>query len=197
MLSINTDEIKNKQNTLSAINKYSSSAERNQVGNSSGRSKKTSISSKKDCLYISPEGIEMLQERKTNGNPFLIENKQNSLEKLLESYREQLEASNDGKDGFRDMAKLMEIARRIARGDKVPAKDEKKLMEFSPELYQIAKAAAMLHANKKHKKHKSMFDDEENNNIRNKLNSLEEVNLVTAEGGKSDGAADVEVSTME
>ena len=55
----------------------------------------------------------------------------------------------------------------------------------------------MLHANKKHKKHKSMFDDEENNNIRNKLNSLEQENLVTAEGGKSDGAADVEVFTME
>lgn len=48
----------------------------------------------------------------------------------MESYWEQLEASKEAKSAFEDMAKIMEIARRISRGDKVPAKDEKKLMEF-------------------------------------------------------------------
>lgn len=38
-----------------------------------------------------------------------------------------------------DMAKCLEIARRISRGDKVPAQDEKKLMDFNMEIYQIAK----------------------------------------------------------
>jgi len=196
MLGINAGEIKNKQNPLSTVNKYSSS-----VGNSSGRSKKTGISSKMDSLYLSAEGIEMLQERKINGNPFLTdENKHNILEELMKSYREQLEASNDKKDGSRDMAKLMEIARRIAKGDKVPAKDEKKLLEFSPELYQAAKAAALLNVNKKHKEHDSLFDDEEKNDIRNKLNSLEQENLMASESGEtaaSDGTANVEAPSVE
>ena len=33
-----------------------------------------------------------------------------------------------------DMAKVMEVARRIMRGDIVPASDEKKLMEYSEEM---------------------------------------------------------------
>lgn len=199
MLGINASEIKNKQSPLSAIKKYSSSAERNQVGNNSGQSKKTGISAKTgiypkmDSLIISAEGIGMVHDQKANENPFLVE--QNNLEALMESYREQLKASNETKDAFKDMAKLMEIARRISKGDKVPAKDEKKLMEFSPELYQAAKAAAMLHANEKHKKHKSMFDDEENNDIRNKLNSLEQEDLTTTGSGEmtaGNGTADLE-----
>lgn len=201
MLGINAGEIKNKQNPLSTISKYSSSVERNQVGNSSGRGKKTGISSKMDSLYLSSEGIEMLQERKINGNPFLPdENKHNILDELMKSYREQLEASNDEKDGSRDMAKLMEIARRIAKGDKVPAKDEKKLLEFSPELYQAAKAAALLNVNKKHKEHDSLFDDEEKNDIRNKLNSLEQEDLMASVSGEtaaSDGTASIEAPSVE
>ena len=37
-----------------------------------------------------------------------------------------------------DMAKIMEVARRIMKGGIVPAEDEKKLMEYSMELYQAA-----------------------------------------------------------
>ncbi len=196
MLGLN--EIKNKQSSLFAINRYSSSAEKNQVGNNSRQSKKTGSSTRTDSLIISAEGIGLLQGQETNDNPFLAG--ENNLEALMESYREQLEASNDAKDGFRDMAKLMEIARRISKGDKVPAKDEKKLMEFSPELYQAAKAAAMLHANEKHKEHKSMFDDEEKNDIRNKLNGLEQEEMAAAgnrETSVGDETGDSEVSTVE
>lgn len=65
------------------------------------------------------------------------------------------------KDATEDMAKAMETARRIARGDIVPFKDEQKLMEFDKDLYQMAKTAAMLHQAEKHKKHKSLYGDEE------------------------------------
>ncbi|WP_313133918.1 hypothetical protein [Anaerocolumna sp.] len=198
MLSINASEIKNKQSSLFAANRYASSAEKNQVGNNSRQGKKAGSSAGIDSLIISTEGIGLLQGQEENDNPFLAD--ENNLEALMESYREQLEASNDAKDGFRDMAKLMEIARRIAKGDKVPAKDEKKLMEFSPELYQAAKAAAMLHVNEKHKKHKSMFDDEEKNDIRNKLNSLEQEEMAAAESRETtagDGVSDAEASTVE
>ncbi|MDD6812233.1 MAG: hypothetical protein PUD93_10260 [Lachnospiraceae bacterium] len=60
-----------------------------------------------------------------------------------------------------DMAKCLEIARRISRGDKVPAQDEKKLMDFNMEIYQIAKNMAVMNMNKKHKEWESLWDDEE------------------------------------
>lgn len=200
MLFTNTGEVKSKKNSLFVMNSYSPSVKRNQVGNNSGKGKKTGFSSKTDRLSISAEGIEMLQEQKA-GNPFLAaRNGQNNLKTFIESYQEQLEASNETKDAICDMAKLLEIARRIARGDKVPAKDEQKLMKFSPELYHISKATAMLHANEKHKKHKSMFDDEEKNEMRNKLNKLEqEDSAVTGSGDVAAyaGTADIEVSVAE
>ena len=60
-----------------------------------------------------------------------------------------------------DMAKCLEIARRISRGDKVPAQDEKKLMDFNMEIYQIAKNMAVMNMNKRHKEWESLWEDEE------------------------------------
>lgn len=65
------------------------------------------------------------------------------------------------KEAAEDMAKCLEIARRISRGDKVPAQDEKKLMEFNMEIYQIAKNMAVMNLNKKHKEWESLWEDEE------------------------------------
>ncbi len=100
--------------------------------------------------------------------------KEDADNSLFESMMEQLEASKEEKEGFKDIAKLLEIARRIARGDRVPPKDEKKLMEYNINLYQMAKSAATLHANMKHKKHKSMFDDEKKADMREKLDALKD-----------------------
>ena len=72
-----------------------------------------------------------------------------------------LTTDEDNNKNTDDYSKVLKIARRIARGDKVPAYDEKKLMEYSMDLYQMAKSSAMLHANKKHKKYKSLYKDED------------------------------------
>lgn len=79
------------------------------------------------------------------------------LKRETERLRQQREA---GEEYAEDMAKVMEIFRRIARGDKVPSTDEKKLMEYSNELYQAAKSAAMLAQNKERKEHKALFEEE-------------------------------------
>lgn len=71
--------------------------------------------------------------------------------------KQQAEACEDMSE---DMAKAMETARRISRGDIVPAIDEQKLMEFSQELYQMAKSAAMLHQMEEHQKDKSLYENE-------------------------------------
>lgn len=60
-----------------------------------------------------------------------------------------------------DMAKLMEVARRIGKGAKVPASDEKKLMDYSMEVYLAAKNLAMLNEKKKREKYKSLWEDED------------------------------------
>lgn len=65
-------------------------------------------------------------------------------------------------DAAKEEAKVMEVARRIMHGDKVPAYDEKKLMEYDWKLYSAAKnIASMLEMQKKRKEHKSLWEDEE------------------------------------
>lgn len=60
-----------------------------------------------------------------------------------------------------DMAKIMVVARRIMRGDIVPASDEKKLMEYSEEMYQTAKSIGAMVRRQKREKHDSLWGDEE------------------------------------
>lgn len=61
-----------------------------------------------------------------------------------------------------DMAKIMEVARRISTGGKVPATDERKLMDYSMELYMSAKNMAMLkELEEKRKKYDSLWEDED------------------------------------
>ena len=60
-----------------------------------------------------------------------------------------------------DMGKIMEVARRIMKGGVVPASDEKKLMEYSMELYQAAKNMGVLARQEKKEKYASLWEDEE------------------------------------
>lgn len=65
------------------------------------------------------------------------------------------------KDYYDDMAKIMEVARRLMKGDIVPSTDERKLMEYNDKLYQMAKNMGELAKAEKRKKHKSLWEDEE------------------------------------
>lgn len=60
-----------------------------------------------------------------------------------------------------EMAKCLEIARRIADGDRVPPQDEKKLMDFNMEVYMAAKNMAAMNIDKKHKDYDSLWGEEE------------------------------------
>lgn len=60
-----------------------------------------------------------------------------------------------------EMGKLMEVARRLMKGAIVPAYDEKKLMEFDKELYQMAKSIGMLVRQQKKEKYDSLWEEEE------------------------------------
>lgn len=75
----------------------------------------------------------------------------------MENAQDQGEAMQEA---VNEMGKAMIIFRRIARGDKVPPRDERKLMEYDDKLYQMAKNAAMMAKNAKPKKYKSLYEDE-------------------------------------
>lgn len=95
------------------------------------------------------------------------------VEANKESAKQQGEAMEEQ---AREMRKIMIVARRLMHGDKVPAKDEQKLMEFDPKLYAMAKNAGALAKLQKRKEHKSLWDEEElkeNVNVTEKVNNME------------------------
>ena len=59
--------------------------------------------------------------------------------------QQQKNSSENAKKTSAEVAKIMEVARRISSGAIVPASDEKKLMEYNDKLYYAAKQAQMFH----------------------------------------------------
>lgn len=96
-----------------------------------------------------------------------IKNNEKTLDELIEQevgIFNSIVAEQQGdamKEYGEEMAKCLEIARRISRGDRVPAQDEKKLMDFNMEIYQMAKEMAAMNMDKKHKEWDSLWGDEE------------------------------------
>lgn len=79
--------------------------------------------------------------------------------KLTEiSTRQNTEAQ---KDASLELGKILAVARRMSHGDIVPGSDEKKLMEYDSDLYQMAKNAQMMAQQKERKKYDSLWEDEE------------------------------------
>jgi len=111
-------------------------------------------------------------------------------------FYEQLENSNK-ENPYVDMIKLIEIASRIAKGDKVPPSDEKKLLEAEPDMYLSAKMAAALNENKKHKKHKALFDDEDKNSMDEKIRELEAESGVSSDEASDSESVEVESESGE
>lgn len=142
-------------------------------------------------LSISKEGIGLLQEQDEEEQEKKQSLRQQKLEEaaLKQECREQVQASKKEAEAYRDLAKIMEIARRISNGDRVPAADEKKLMEFSEDLYQTAKAAAMINADKEHKEYDSLFEEEDENDVKSKMRNLERGETDAGKGAVSEKTA--------
>ena len=72
------------------------------------------------------------------------------------------ESAESAKEGFDELNKIMEVVRRMSRGDFVPLSDERKVMEYDSDMYQLAKSAqAIAQMRKKGKEHDSLWGDEE------------------------------------
>ena len=78
---------------------------------------------------------------------------------MLENTKEAAEAQGEG---YEDLAKALEIARRILNGDIVPAQDEQFLMEFNSEIYMRVKS--MAEAKEDPEEYDSLLEEEEDDN---------------------------------
>lgn len=92
---------------------------------------------------------------------------QDYLNKLSEQYCAYWNATvaeqqaDSAKEYAVEMGKILEVARRIMKGGTVPATDERKLMEFSSELYQAAKNIGAMAQRRKKEKYDTLWEDEE------------------------------------
>jgi len=82
----------------------------------------------------------------------------------LQASLQNIQAAKNEADAYakesEEMSKCMQVAIRYGKGDRVPAKDLKKLMEKFPELYTMAEQMRMM-SKKTKKKHKSLWEDED------------------------------------
>lgn len=85
------------------------------------------------------------------------------------------------KEYAEDVGKIFEVARRLMKGASVPASDEKKLMEFSMDMYQMAKNIGAMIQRQKKEKYKSLWEDEEKKEYEDPREAAE--NAEAASGG--------------
>ena len=148
-------------------------------------------------LELSDEAKKQLEEsrkkvQEENDNRTLIEIEQQNAE----SAKKQGEAMEKEME---NMAKAIEIFRRMSKGGMVPGKDEKLLMEFDDKMYQTAKSMQLMA--ERHKKHKRLSEDpeeEEDESLERKTGPRQATEMdVEIEGDSAEvtGVSEVEVDS--
>lgn len=97
----------------------------------------------------------------------------------MESARQQGEAMEEYVE---DLGKIMEVARRLMDGDIVPPTDEKKLMEYSMELYQSAKNIGAMVQKEEKEEYDSLWEEKEDNSQPEEPTEIADNTEVFAEG---------------
>lgn len=110
-----------------------------------------------------------------------VDDKQNEykdyMEKLLEQWSSTANMISSKQQGeameesMADMGKILEVARRIMKGGIVPPSDEKKLMDFSMELYQAAKNMGAMA--KKREEYDSLWEEKKEEQIEDPIETAD------------------------
>lgn len=135
---------------------------------------------------ISAKGLGLAREETEENASVREKNEKQMYQDMLENAKEASEAQGEG---FGDLARAMEIARRILNGDIVPAQDEKFLMEFNSEMYMRVKSMAELKEDPE--KYDSLLEEEDEDAKRSGSGSPASVrgSSGTEEAKTDDGAA--------
>ncbi len=132
-----------------------------------------------------------------------IKNNEKTLDDLIEQevgIFNSMVAEQQGdamKEYGEEMAKCLEIARRISRGDRVPAQDEKKLMDFNMDIYKMAKEMAAINMEGEHKEWESLWGEEEEKEYEDPFEASQnaETNVGMPEGMEMAVSANAEVTS--
>ena len=89
-----------------------------------------------------------------------IANKLSIMDANIQNAEISRQQSETAEEAAKELLKILEVFRRISKGDKVPPADEKKLMEYNQEMYMAAKNMALMNKNCDGKKHKSLWEEE-------------------------------------
>lgn len=121
-------------------------------------------------LELSYDAVSKKQEEYKSYMSLLMEQWNSKYNEV--ALRENAEAE---KEGMQELGKIMEVARRMMHGDSVPPGDEKKLMEYDNDLYQMAKNAQTMERmnKKKHKEYESLWEDEEKRERENPMETAD------------------------
>lgn len=137
---------------------YALHAKASAAGQDDGKAGEAGINTEEDgaTVAISAEGLGLAQKENEENTSM-----QEAIEKKI--YQEMLEKANEAAEaqgeGFADLAKALEIARRILNGDIVPAQDEQFLMEFNSEIYMRVKSMAKVKEDPK--EYDTLMEEEE------------------------------------
>ena len=92
-------------------------------------------------------------------------------EREMVSAKQNAEAEGDY---YKEMGKILRGGNaRVSTGMWLPGSDEKKLMEFDSDLYQMAKNAQMMAKLKERKKYDSLWDDEEKKELEDPIEAAD------------------------
>ena len=138
----------------------------------------TSSKEDKKAVDIRNDSVEDEKAEAAKAKQRELEEAAEEIKRQAEEAKEQMEAKNKE---TRKFGAILEIFRRIAKGDKVSPKDESALMEYDMKLYLTAKNAAQLATNKKTKKHKkSLIEELEKTDKKRQNKKAEEATKETA-----------------
>lgn len=108
------------------------------------------------------------------------------MNKLLEQWNataDMISAEQQGdamEEYAQDLGKIIEVARRIMKGGVVPAKDEKKLMEYSMEMYQTAKNIGAMVKQREKEEYDSLWGDEEEKEYKDPIETADNTEAFAA-----------------
>ena len=99
-------------------------------------------------------------------------------------------------EAYKDLSKIMMVARRLMKGDIVPPSDEMKLQEYDDKLYLSCKQMQIMAQVEKRREHESLWGDEETRDIEDPMEFADSQEISCADGPSlSASPADVTVET--
>lgn len=137
-------------------------------------------------LDISEEGRQKQQQMQTD-----MQAQKMQMEMYIRQMQKGRENAEENSD---ELGKIMTIFRRIANGDIVPWSDEKKLMEYNSEMYQVAKNIAAMKENEDPEEYDSV-DKDKKDRKGGAVDADEAVEEIVNSTGSSGGGTEVSGET--